>query len=150
MKYNRVERIGQWVLLIASLAGALVAAGVSIVISVSFGLKMGVLIAIVFGLADFLKVFMPLSASAQGGMKGWQKAIWGIAVALAVLAASSHLIEMQGERLQHALSANRQVETSRADEDKLRARLASITETMSVAAAKDLVAATAKSLKDAE
>lgn len=150
MKHTRIKLAGQWFLLAGSLLGALVLAGTSMYISVSFGLKASVLLAIVFGAADFLKIYMPLSGAAQGGMKGWQKGIWGIALVLALTAAVFHLLEMQSDRLQHTLSGNRQIENTRADEDLLRKRLADIAETMSLADAKVLYEKADKAHADAE
>lgn len=150
MKHSKAYLVGQWFLLISVTIVALAAAGTSMVLSVSFGLKLGVVIAIVFGLADFMKVFIPLSSYAQGGMSGKQKAVWVVAVALAVIAAGSHLLEKQGARFQHALSSNRVVTNTRADQDRLRARLAEIKETMAVSAARDLALTTGKSLTEAK
>lgn len=150
MKHSAVQRTGQWLMLTGSLGVALVAAGASMYISVGFGMKMGVILGVVFGLADFLKVYMPLSAYAQGGLTGWRHKIWLVAISLAVTAAVFHLVEMQGAKFQSALTANRQVETAIAEQTKIRADLERITETISVAAAFDLVEGAKKSFASAE
>jgi hypothetical protein len=142
--------VGQWALLIFCVAATLVAGGATLHLNVTFGLQLGGIFAVAFGLADCFQIAMPIIANTGGGWKSWQRMIWVASVLLSVTAASSHLLEMFSNAYTATEAAGRSAADNRADRDRSRAELTRITELSTVAAIQMLIPAAKAKAADAE
>lgn len=131
--------IGQWMLVLFLAAASLVCGGISITLNWTFGIEMSLFAAIIFAAFGVLEILIPFVAKSGNGWTMRYRAAWLVCLAVSVLTASSHLLRDQAQKVKDQQAQTSTVNGARADQDRVRADLAKITETMSVQSLTDLV-----------
>jgi hypothetical protein len=116
-------------LILATAAGS-----ASLYMNVTFGLTIGAGMALVFGLADCVKIIVPVMSAALGGWTMKRRLAWMTAVIMSIIAATSYLLEMQTTRLLESQMRTAMVADARSEIERMRKELSLISETSGMAA----------------
>lgn len=133
--------IGQWMLVLFLAAASLVCGGISITLNWTFGIEISLFAAIIFAAFGCLEILIPFVAKSGNGWTMRYRAAWLVCLAVSVLTAGSHLLRDQAQKVKDQQAQTATVAGARVDQDRVRADLNKITETMSVQALADLVKA---------
>ena len=113
---------------------AIAAGSASLYMNVTFGLTVGAGMALVFGLADCVKIIVPVMSAALGGWTMKRRLAWITAAMMSIISASSYLLEMQATRLIESQAHTATIADTRSEIERMRKELSLISELSGVAA----------------
>lgn len=132
-QYSGGSSFGQWAAASFCVAVASASVAITATFNISFGAAFGAEIQIVFIFVALIVGGAPLLANINGGWTLGLRAVWVLAVALSVTAASSHVLEVWADAQTVAEAGKAKAGNHAADEGRARKALDRITETADVA-----------------